>query len=309
MSLIADPTAPAAPAADPFADLLIDPHSPGPIRAELFGLERLEEHARRLAAVCTLAPARRANSPLLRRFAENGRFLVRAHERIVEGGQRDEDRGLAAEWLLDNFHIVEEVLREVQKDLPSGYDEELPKLAVEPARGYPRVHALALALVAHNDSELDEARIVHYVQAFQEVAPLTIGELWALPTMLRLVLLENLSRLAEQMLWSWDERKRAERWAADLLARSEALRTRGAAAERAELDQERPALAPPPFPDPTDAGGGAALAVAPRQGADGRRRAGPDRDPARGAGDRRQRGPPPRAPPPGGQPGLGGATA
>ena len=112
--------------------------------------------------------------------------------------------------------------------MPSGYDEELPKLAVQPARGYPRVYALALALVAHNDSELDEARIIHYVQAFQEVAPLTIGELWALPTMLRLVLLENLSRLAEQMLWSWDERKRAESWAADLLARSQVACARGA---------------------------------------------------------------------------------
>jgi cyclic beta-1,2-glucan synthetase len=211
MSLIADPTAPAAAAADPFANPVIDPRSPGPIRGELFGPERLEEHARRLAAVCALAPAGRASSPLLRRFADNGRFLMRAHERIVEGGQRRDDRGLDAEWLLDNFHIVEEVLREVRQDLPSGYDEELPKLAIPPAVGYPRVHALALALVAHNDSELDEARIAHYVQAFQEVAPLTIGELWALPTMLRLVLLENLRRLSEQMLWGWDERIRAER--------------------------------------------------------------------------------------------------
>jgi cyclic beta-1,2-glucan synthetase len=212
MSLIADPTAPAAAAADPFAHLLIDPNSPGPIRAELFGLERLEEHARRLASACRLAPSGRASSPLLRRFAEDGKILARAHQRIVAGGERGEDRGLDAEWLLDNFHIVEEVLREIRKDLPSGYDEELPKLAVEPARGYPRVHAVALALVAHTDSELDETRIERYVHAFQAAASLTIGELWALPTMLRLVLIENLRRLADQMLWGWDERRRAEQW-------------------------------------------------------------------------------------------------
>ena len=81
-----------------------------------------------------------------------------------------------------------------------------------PLAGYPRVYALALALVAHTDSELDEAEDHGFVQAFQEVAPLTIGELWALPTMLRLVLIENLRRLSEQMLWGWDERRRAERW-------------------------------------------------------------------------------------------------
>ena len=69
-----------------------------------------------------------------------------------------------------------------------------------PLSGYPRVYALAVTLIAHTDSELDEPKISRFVQAFQEVVPLTIGELWALPTMFRLVLLENLRRLAEQML-------------------------------------------------------------------------------------------------------------
>src|SRR5207253_9134520 len=92
------------------------------------------------------------------------------------------------------------------------------KLSSPPLAGYPRVYALALALVAHSDSELDEARITRFVRAFQEVVPLTIGELWALPTMLRLVLLENLRRLAERMVWGWEERRRAERWADDVLA-------------------------------------------------------------------------------------------
>ena len=112
---------------------------------------------------------------------------------------------------MDNFHIIADSLREVRRDLPPGYDELLPKLATPPLVGYPRVFALALALVAHCDSELDEARITRFVRAFQEVGPLTIGELWALPTMLRLVLLENLRRLAERMVWGWEERRRAER--------------------------------------------------------------------------------------------------
>ncbi len=248
MSLIADPNAHAQAGADPLTQPLIDPAEPGPIRSELFGPERLEAHARRLAEVCALAPVRKAASPLLRRFAENERFLGRAQERINRAGEQGEDRGLGldAEWLLDNFHIVEEVLREVQQDLPSGYDEELPKLAVDPARGYPRVHAMALALLAHNDSELDESRISQYVQAFQEIAPLRIGELWALPTMLRLVVLENLRRLSEQMLWGWDERRRAERFAAEVMEQSKAT------SEESPSTIKRPALDPPPFANPSD---------------------------------------------------------
>ena len=99
---------------------------------------------------------------------------AQAHRRIFEAsaGAEDEGRGLDAEWLCDNFHIIEEVLREVHQDLPQGYDAELPKLSGGPLHGYPRVYALALALVAHTDSELDEARLIGFVQAFQEVTPL-----------------------------------------------------------------------------------------------------------------------------------------
>ena len=190
--------------------VLIDPGGADPIRAELLGLERLESYARDLAAACVLAPARPANSPLLAQFVENMRILNRVHEQLTTNGDL---HGIDAEWLVDNFHIIEDSLREVRRDLPPGYDEQLPKLSVPPLLGYPRVYALALALVAHTDSELDETRILRFVRAFQEGAPLTIGELWALPAMLRLVLLENLRRLSEKMIWRWEERRRAERWA------------------------------------------------------------------------------------------------
>ena len=89
-----------------------------------------------------------------------------------------------------------------------------------PLVGYPRVYALALTLAAHCDSELDEARIARFVRAFQQIVPLTIGELWALPTMLRLVLIENLRRLAERMIWGREERRRGGPWAVGDLARA-----------------------------------------------------------------------------------------
>ena len=103
----------------------------------------------------------------------------------------------AAEWLLDNFHIITEALREVRTDLPPGYYDRLPKLAAGPLAGLPRVYWLALELIAHTDSALEEPTLAEFIRAYQAVTPLTIGELWAVPIMLRLVLVENLSRLAE----------------------------------------------------------------------------------------------------------------
>ncbi|MGA2703308.1 MAG: glucoamylase family protein [Isosphaeraceae bacterium] len=199
---------------------LLDPLRQGPIRAELLGMERLESQARRLAAACVLGQRQRVNSPLLKQFVENQRVLIHARREIL-GHDRQEVQGIDADWLADNFHIVDDVLREVRQDLPRGYDVVLPKLGTPPFSGFPRVYALAVTLIAHTDSELDEPKITRFVQAFQEVVPLTIGELWALPTMFRLVLLENLRRLAEQMLRGWEERQRAERWFEQAMAAAE----------------------------------------------------------------------------------------
>jgi len=197
-------------------DLLIDPQGDEPIRAEILGPEGLQMLARQLRAACPLAARPRGGSPLLKRFADNKRVLLSVHSQLAAHGQGRPFPSSDAEWLFDNFYIIEDSLREVQLDFPPGYDQRLPKLAAPPLEGYPRVYALALSLVAHSDSAMDEMRIVSFVAAFQEAASLTIGELWALPTMLRIVLLENLRRLAEKMIWGWEERRRAERWASEI---------------------------------------------------------------------------------------------
>jgi cyclic beta-1,2-glucan synthetase len=189
-----------------FSDLA----STEPIRGELFGLEHLEERARELARCSRVRSGKHAGHPLLRHFFRNGRRLVRAHKGISDATRRREALTPDAEWLLDNFHIVEEALREVRNDLPRGYYKVLPKLAEGPLAGFPRAYAVALELIAHTDSALDETTLTRFVQAYQSVTPLTIGELWAVPIMLRLGLLENLGRLAQQMLDAWAQRRAAE---------------------------------------------------------------------------------------------------
>jgi cyclic beta-1,2-glucan synthetase len=188
-----------------------DPSSDEPIRAEVFSLESLEVYARQLARAA-VEPDLRASGILLQRFRQNGRILQSAHHRIALMAQGKVPLTPDAEWLLDNFYIVQDVLLEVRQDLPRGYYRELPKLVHGALAGYPRTFALALGLVAHTDSSLSEAHITRFVQAYQSAAPLTIGELWAVPTMLRLVLLENLRRLSVQMLRAWDDRGQAEGW-------------------------------------------------------------------------------------------------
>jgi cyclic beta-1,2-glucan synthetase len=214
MTSLATETAVSSPAAEAFEPFALGKE---PIRGESHGLEHLEALARNLAhwaVVATDVPG----IPIQQRFEENRSAFIKAHRLIADAYRQREAFGSDAEWLLDNFHIVSDALDEIRTDLPGGYYRLLPKLARPPLAGFPRVYIIAVELIAHTDSSLSEVNITRFIQAFQAVAPLTIGELWAVPIMLRLVLVENLRRLAEQIVLSHTSRHHAQAWASHLLS-------------------------------------------------------------------------------------------
>ena len=188
-----------------------------PIRAELFSIERLEQHAESLAAAQLVTDDPHAGRPLIPRAAENGRLLLEYYRSIALAVQQEHTITPAAEWLVDNFFIVEEQLREIRDDLPAGYYRELPKLAAGHLEGYPRVYGIAWAFVAHTDSRLDPETLKRFVAAYQRVQELTIGELWAVAITLRIVLVENLRRVAELLVRSREARHEADKLADRLL--------------------------------------------------------------------------------------------
>jgi cyclic beta-1,2-glucan synthetase len=188
-----------------------------PIRGELYSIERLEQFAATLAAEHKVSTERERGRQLLPRLEENGRKLVAAYRSLGLAISNERTISPAAEWLVDNFHIVEEQLREIREDLPKGYYYELPKLTAGELAGYPRIYAVALALVAHTDSRLDAETLRRFIRAYQSEAALTIGEVWALAISLRLALVENLRRLTTRVVKSREEREEADALADRLL--------------------------------------------------------------------------------------------
>jgi cyclic beta-1,2-glucan synthetase len=166
------------------------------IKGELYSIERLEEFAAFLAQELKVSQNPKFGQPLLPRMLNNGKILLDSYRSFSEAIHRKESIPPAAEWLTDNFHIVEEQLREIKEDLPPAFYKELPKIAAGELAGYPRIYAISLALIAHTDSQLDSEKIRRFVQSYQTISPLSIGELWAFAITLRLALVENLRRLA-----------------------------------------------------------------------------------------------------------------
>ncbi|HEX9181174.1 MAG TPA: cyclic beta 1-2 glucan synthetase, partial [Burkholderiales bacterium] len=188
------------------------PDEEPPLRSELFSADHMAQHGRTLAASHQLAPGRGPDR-LLARLAANESALVGVCRLLTEAATENRRITPAGEWLLDNFYLIEEQIRTAKRHLPKGYSRELPRLGNGPSAGRPRVYDIALATIAHGDGRVDTESLSRFVTAYQSVNNLKLGELWAIPIMLRLALIENLRRVAVRIAAGWAERNLADSWA------------------------------------------------------------------------------------------------
>jgi len=189
-----------------------------PLRAELFSADQMEQHGKILAGSHTLSPGQ-APDRLLTRLAENADLLIGAQDLLTEAVKANRRITPAGEWLLDNFYLIEEQIRTARRHLPKGYSRELPRLMNGPSASLPRVYDIALEMISHGDGRVDPEILSRFAAAYQTVTSLKLGELWAIPIMLRLALIENLRRIAARIATDRIDRNLADYWA-DQMAES-----------------------------------------------------------------------------------------
>jgi cellobiose phosphorylase len=172
----------------------------------------MEQYGKVLAGQHVLGPST-PDQNLLDRLAENESLLLEVHELV--SGAVDANRPItpAGEWLLDNFYLIEEQINIGKKHLPKGYSKELPRLSDGPSAGLPRVYDIAKEIIAHGDGFIDPDSLNRFISAYQTVKILKVGELWAIPIMLRLALIENLRRVAVIIAAGRIDRDLANSWA------------------------------------------------------------------------------------------------
>lgn len=191
------------------------PKRPGdepPLRSELFSASRMEQHGKALAGAHTLSPDHFPER-LLSRLGENENVLLNVRELLTEALKGNRRITPAGEWLLDNFYLIEEQIRTAKRHLPKGYSKGLPRLKNGPSTGLPRVYDIALEIISHGDGRVDPDSLRSFVAAYQTVTALKLGELWAIPIMLRLALIENLRRVTMRIATDRTDRNLADYWA------------------------------------------------------------------------------------------------
>lgn len=188
-----------------------------PLRSELFSVDQMEYHGKTLAGLHITGLQKTADQHMLKRLAENDRVLHEVYSRLSESAKAKQQVTPAGAWLLDNFYLIEEHIHTGKRHLPKGYSRELPRLLNGPSKGLPRVYNIALETIAHGDGRVDPERLSRFVAAYQTVTPLKLGELWAIPIMLRLALIENLRRVSTHIADSSIDRGLANAWADKML--------------------------------------------------------------------------------------------
>ncbi len=183
-----------------------------PLRSELFNADQMAQHGKHLAATHRLLERHLADR-LLPRLADNERLLTGVCKSLVAMAAEKRSITPAGEWLLDNFYLIEEQIRTAKRHLPKGYSRQLPRLLHGPSAGLPRVYDIALETIAHGDARVDPESLSRFIVAYQTVTTLSLGELWAIPIMLRLALIENLRRVAARIAAGRRDRDLAASWA------------------------------------------------------------------------------------------------
>ena len=175
-------------------------------------MDQLARHAAELAMTHQLARGV-GSDRLIPRLDENERILVETYHLVTAAAGGTRHISPAAEWLLDNFYLIEDQIRLTRRNLPRSYSRELPRLAIGPDAGYPRAYAIALELIAHVDGRFDLDSLNSFIAAYKPAHPLHLGELWAIPIMLGLALIENLRRVSARVAAGRRDRDRADDWA------------------------------------------------------------------------------------------------
>src|SRR5450432_797426 len=191
-----------------------------PLRSALFSSEQMEHFGKTLAANHKLSN-KPAKDHLLRRLADNESHLQQVRRLLTHSIKTKHQITPAGEWLIDNFYLIEEHIRIAKTHFPKNYSEDLPQLLDNFSSGVTRVYDIVLQIVSHSDGRIEIGSLYNFVKAYQTVTNLKLGELWAIPIMLRLALIENIRRVSAHIAIDKVDRNLADYWAGQMIETTE----------------------------------------------------------------------------------------
>jgi cyclic beta-1,2-glucan synthetase len=165
-----------------------------------FNIHFLKESAISLAKIHKVSPTSHKSIPIKPILEESKKILTETYRALSKHVKSEKEISPASEWLMDNFYIIQEQIVQIGIDFPKAYQKNIPILTIGEHKGLPRVYEIVLNMLTHTDNVLNNEVTVEYIRSYQEEKTLLLGELWAIPIMIRLFLIQILAEKAARIL-------------------------------------------------------------------------------------------------------------
>ncbi|SHI04026.1 Cellobiose phosphorylase [Clostridium collagenovorans DSM 3089] len=177
---------------------------------EEVNIDGIEKHAENISIGKDKESVSNCRKQLITNLDKSFEVITNAHS-FFENKTNKREVIIAAEWLLDNYYLIQKEYKDIKYNMPKAYYKTLPVINDGKMKGYPRVYNIALEMVMHTDSNVDGDIINKFISAYQNNKILSSGELWALPLMIKMALIQNLSNICEKMLLIQKQRDKGEK--------------------------------------------------------------------------------------------------
>ncbi|MFL0268601.1 GH36-type glycosyl hydrolase domain-containing protein [Candidatus Clostridium radicumherbarum] len=173
--------------------------------------EELERHALEISQYYSdVLKKSNCKRKLIKSLDKSYEQIIKTYEYIDKQVKNNNEIVPAAEWMLDNLYLIEKEYKDIKHNMPAAYYKGLPIIKRGIMKGYPRAYHIAVELISHSDGRLDEDTIEGFINAYQKNTILLMGELWALPIMIRIALIQNISKISENIIYTEEEKLKGE---------------------------------------------------------------------------------------------------
>ncbi len=181
-----------------------------------FNINFLKESALSLAKIHKISSSSNNLKPIIPILEDSKQILTETYRTLSKIVKSEKEISPASEWLMDNFYIIQEQIVQIGIDFPKAFQKNIPILAIGEHKGFPRVYEIVLNMLTHTDNVLDSEVLLEYIRSYQEEETLQLGELWAMPIMIRLFLIQILAEKASRILEKKNIKREVEKFVKEI---------------------------------------------------------------------------------------------
>ncbi len=171
---------------------------------------QLEQHLQKIASNHNLVSKSEKNTYPVPHLLESFKVIQEVYNLLNEHLKLGISIHPAGEWLLDNLYVIEECVKQIEKELSLKKYTSFLGIANGTYKGFARIYVLASEIVAYTDNRIERKDLESYLASYQTKKTLSMEEIWNIGIFLEIAIIENIREVCEKIYISQIEKYKAE---------------------------------------------------------------------------------------------------